>query len=372
MKHALCSLVLLVSCASVAVPVYAACTVGLLYPSVVQSGQDYSVLIKPAGDLYKHVITEEWAGKLGTLTTPRSSVEAYDSGKTQPFSRRFYRHRTTSDLAVMYRVVATSAIDPNDSCIAEGAVLVRGDPELDRATRRVVIPVVGTTAGVNGALFKTSLKLHGPDYVRGRLVFHPIGVPGSDSDPSIPFDFAGKTEIVYTDLMASFGFNGVGSLDIVPEGTDLAPFAETRIYNVSPAGSFGTMEPMIIPAQWFGLEAAPGDARQAQNVIIPSISAGTRVNLGICSFEQLWFNIEIRHADGTRSISGNLMLPANTLRMGSPSQLAFPKVMPDLVPGDSVTVSVSDGAGVPFYTVNDNATNDPAAAGGQSRQPLIL
>jgi hypothetical protein len=47
------------------------------------------------------------------------------------------------------------------------------------------------------------------------------------------------------------------------------------------------------------------------------------------------------------------------LKMGTPSQLAAPFVLPDLVPGDRVMVEVF-GGGIPFYTVTDNKTNDPA------------
>ena len=47
------------------------------------------------------------------------------------------------------------------------------------------------------------------------------------------------------------------------------------------------------------------------------------------------------------------------LKMGTPSQLAAPFVLPDLVPGDRASVSIF-GGGIPFYTVTDNKTNDPA------------
>src|SRR5262249_6668059 len=159
-----------------------------------------------------------------------------------------------------YRVTATNISNPADLCVSEAVVLVHGDPELDRMTRRAVIPIVGTTGGLNGSLFKTVLKLTGNVTQYGRLVFHPIAKEGSDSDPSIPYSFDGNSSgvIIYDDLMAAFGFLGIGSLDVIPEGTNLqAPRAEARIYNQAAEGTFGTMEPMMFPAEWFGLERPP-------------------------------------------------------------------------------------------------------------------
>jgi hypothetical protein len=202
--------------------------------------------------------------------------------------------------------------------------------------------------------------LLGNDSMRGRLVFHPIFQEGKDSDPSIPYEFSAGNVLVFEDLMAAFGLFGVGSLDIVPEGPNhQVPTAETRIYNQSADGTFGTMEPMIMPAQYFGFERPIEESSPGAGIDIPTISEGTRVNLGVLGFEHCTFMISIHHADGTSSSSAPLALQAGMLKMGTPSQLAAPFVLPDLVPGDRASVSIS-GGGIPFYTVTDNKTNDPA------------
>jgi virginiamycin B lyase len=50
-----------------------------------------------------------------------------------------------------------------------------------------VLPVVGSTPGLAGSYFRTSLQLHNParEPALGRIVFHPTGVSGSASDPSL-------------------------------------------------------------------------------------------------------------------------------------------------------------------------------------------
>jgi hypothetical protein len=289
----------------IAVPIRAACTVSLVYPAEVQSGQTYSVLIKPAGGFYRYVLAEQWPGKRTFNQKLHSTVDTYEGkDNLQPFNTHTYSHRTTFDLPVVYRVVATNFADPSDSCYGEAIVKVHADPELDRLTRRAVVPVVGTTGGLNGSFFKTSLKMIGNETLHGRLVFHPIFQERKDSDPSIPYDFSAGDVLVFDDLMAAFGLFGVGSLDIVPEGTNQqVPVAETRIYNQSADGTFGTMEPMIMPAQFFGFERAIEETSPGASVDVPGISEGTRVNLGVLGFEHCTFAITITHADGTRSAS---------------------------------------------------------------------
>ena len=351
------------TCWLIAVSAHAGCSVSLTAPAEAQSGQTYSVLINPAGPAYRYVSTEEWSGRLGFNQFPHSTVSEQPAvSNTEPFNiHPSISHRTTFDLPVSYRVTAINSSNPSDSCVGEATVLVHADPELARETRRTVIPVVGTTAGLNGSFFKTSLSLAGNETLHGRLVFHPIGRPGSDSDPSIPYDFSKGNLLVFDDLMAAFGLFGVGSLDIVPEGDSLqSPDAQARIYNTSAQGTFGTMEPIFFPADWFGLNRPAEESHAGASIAVLRIPDGMRVNLGIRSFSQLSFTISISHADGTSSFKGPLGMDPDTLLMGTPSQLVAPLTLPDLVPGDTVSILISRGAGIPFYTLTDNKTNDPA------------
>lgn len=350
-------------CAPVAVPLHAACTVSLTAPRTAISGQSYDVLVTPAGAKYRYVLSEEWAGRLFFNALPRATVTELDAVTTsQPFNKHSYSHRTTFDLPVTYRVVATNVSDSSDSCFAEATMVVLADAELQRLTRRGVVPVVGTAGGANGSYFRTSLKLIGNETLHGRLVFHPMAQEGSDSDPSIPYSFSRDNDtLVFEDLMGAFGLYGVGSLDVIPEGDNLQlPAVETRIYNRTDQGTFGTMEPMMIPAEWLGLERPPELRNATVSLEVPTISEGTRVNLGIRSLTHVTYAIVIRHADGTRHSTPPLALQANMMKMGTPGALTYPFPLPELVPGDRVSILLSNGSGIPFYTVNDNVTSDPA------------
>lgn len=341
--------------ARLAVPVHAACTVSLTAPAQVASDQQYSVTINEAAHSgYTYTLTEDWAGKLFFDQVRRATVDE----KPAAFQRSF-RHRSTFDVPVTYRVVARNDANPADVCFSEVTVLVKADPDLDRLVRRGVIPLVGTTGGLNGSFFKTSLKLYGGQ--SGRLIFHPLGQQGSDNDPSIPYVFElGQQSIVIDDLMAAFGLFGVGSLDIVPEGTQQLPLAEARIYNQTAEGTFGTMEPMMIAAEWSGFDRPPELKGSSISLVVPPISEGSRVNLGIRGIIHTNYSIQIRHADGTISFAPFLSVQESMVRMGTPAQLSGPVYpLPELVPGDVVIMNVQPGA-IPFYTVTDNKTNDPA------------
>jgi hypothetical protein len=344
-------------CASLVVPLHGACNAALAGPTEVPSGVSYGLNITANGSGYAFTLVETWARLGGPLASGHSSVTLFSEALNLKFT-----HRTTSDLPVSYKLVGSNQ-SSHEACTAELIVQVKGDPELAKLTRRGVIPVVGSTPGANGANFKTSLKLTGGDTQRGRLVFHPIGQAPSDFDPSIPYVFQTHTTIEFDDLMASFGRTGLGSLDIVPEGSNSQlPAAETRIFNQSPeGGTFGTIEPMMVPAEWMGLD---GNTETATGVLIPPVPEGMRVNIGVLNLSGNFRGfIEIEHRDGTDNYQFFGMVGPQ-LFMGSPEQLAFPFTIPPIVAGDRISIGTSGCACIPFYTLTDNKTNDPAITFG--------
>jgi hypothetical protein len=120
------------------------------------------------------------------------------------------------------------------------------------------------------------------------------------------------------------------------------------------------MEPMMIAGEWIGFDRAPEMKGSSIGLVVPPITEGTRVNLGIRGITHATFSINIFHADGTHTFQGQLAIQEGMMRMGTPSQLSGPVYpLPDLVPGDMVVLSTTPGA-IPFYTVTDNKTNDPA------------
>ena len=124
--------------------------------------------------------------------------------------------------------------------------------------KKGVIPLVGSTPGLNGALFKTSLRIYAAPDAHGRIVFHPLGTIARATDPSIPYSFPPNAHVVsdflqWDDVVAAMGQQGLGTLDIIPDanGGNFLPPVITRIYNDTPNGTFGTEVPMVLPRDYF-------------------------------------------------------------------------------------------------------------------------
>ena len=97
-------------------------------------------------------------------------------------------------------------------------------------TRTAVIPIIGSVTGVGGTRFSTVAEISNPSStpISGVLIFRPAGQPASSSDPRIPYNLGAFETRAFADLMASFGLQGIGSLEIAPT-TGAAPSANVRI-----------------------------------------------------------------------------------------------------------------------------------------------
>jgi hypothetical protein len=214
--------------------------------------------------------------------------------------------------------------------------------------------VVGSTPGAFGGQFKTALELRGTANQHGRLVFHPAGQPASDGDPSMPYSFATTRVIAFDDVVAAMGQQGIGSLDIIPDddAPDRVPDAEARLYNDTSMGTFGTFTRPVLPYEYLhptGMEVRIPDNR-------------FRVNLGIRALTAATVTTIVLTADGRPNGLKTLTFPAGWMEMKSASDFLGRA----LEPGQSVAISVS-GAAVMFYTITENATNDPTLVLGPTR-----
>jgi hypothetical protein len=333
----------------------AVCTVSLQAPGRVESGQGYEVLIVPTAETRNYVLTETFGARIFGSSLERSRIEAFpNTPSIRPFTHHSWVHRTTSDLSVTYRVVAVSPTDGRDACFAETTVTVAGDAELRRLASRGIIPIIGTVKGLNRSDFRTALKLTGDKSRNGRLVFHPAGRPGSDSDPSIRYEFTGTDPLIFEDIMAALGATGIGSLDVIPdENNTLLPEVETRIYNAADNGTYGTLQPMQMASEWLDLNVAQSGP---VGLGVPARSPGLRLKVGIRSLTPVRVSSTVYRTDDTFEYGRTLNLDPDTLVMGSPEELFGVTV----AAGDSLSVILSHGYGIPFYTLTDNVTNDPA------------
>lgn len=236
-----------------------------------------------------------------------------------------------------------------EACTSSLNVLVQADPDFRALVRKSIVPLIGSTAGGFGSVFRTSLRIRSTVANQsGKLVFHPAGVQGSGADPSIPYSFteAGE-EITIDDVMALFGRTGLGSLDIIPNGEQRdVPIVEARLFNVTPAGTFGAYEQQAEPRHFL--------AQKLASVFVPA--GDFRLNLGVRTLQAGPVWIDAYDKDGNRRAHRVVDLPADFLYFADAG--TFTGIF--LIPGDYVTVRLPISAGVPFYTITENKTNDPA------------
>lgn len=306
-----------------------------------------------------------WPAVAGTHTY---QIEETRSGS--PFdvvtTRYYYTRDLSIDIAhesindVTYRYTIRPFAAPTQ-CIMLAQVKTFGDPVLRRAVRRGIVPVVGSTRGANGSVFKTYLKLEGAN-VHGRVIFHPAGRPASDDDPSLRFDLTQASEIVWEDIVAALGQSGIGSLSIVPDEGDAAelPRATVRLYNVASNGIYGATAEM-----YPGIEFLDNDST-FQRVALPA-DGSFRVNVGARAILEGTARATVVTAEGLEKKWTERKFLAGEMVMGSPEAVYGIA----LEPGEVLVVSFSRAI-IPFYTLTDNRTNDPFLyVQGAERDPIV-
>jgi hypothetical protein len=225
-------------------------------------------------------------------------------------------------------------------------------PLSSRSDPRRTIAAVAAAPGVLDSLFRTTLQLHNPTAaaISGRLVFHPGGFSGTDSDPSLPYALSPGATTSYADVLAAFGRTGLGSLDIVAT-TGSAPLAVARVFN--DGGVRGTTG--------FSVDGArPEDALQSGEtgvLITPADPAATRLNVGIRTFDagaSLSVTTQNRDGQSIRTFIRNYAPNYFEQQAGSVFLGAAPG------PSDSVSITVDAGSAIVYGASTDNKTQDPA------------
>ena len=231
-----------------------------------------------------------------------------------------------------------------------GRVLV-GDPPPPPMERRI-LPVVGSTPGWGGTFFRTSLQMHnaGTSPTSGRIVFHPSGAPGSDSDVAISFLLAAGGTQSIADLLPAMGLAGIGSADIlVASGT--VPIVTARVFNdAGAAGTTGFTQAAMRPEE--ALRAG-----QQGVLLVPADLAAYRLNLGVRTLAATVITFTVRTATGSIVASIPRVFPATYHEQQAAS--AFLNGLP-LPSGGSITVSVETGSAIVYAATIDNRTGDPS------------
>lgn len=230
-----------------------------------------------------------------------------------------------------------------------------GRIELARAPAidSVILPVVGSTAGVGGSFFRTSVQLHNStsSAISGRIVFHRSGVSGSGSDPALSYVISpGQTQSI-PDLLPAMGQIGLGSADIeITSGS--APAATVRVFNdAGAAGTTGfTEEPMraedaLRPGQ-FGV------------LLLPADPTNFRFNVGVRTLEEgATATLALRDSAGAVVATVSRSLPATYHEQQTASALLGVATLPQ---GGSIAITPTAGAAIVYGATVDNTTGDPS------------
>ena len=243
------------------------------------------------------------------------------------------------------------------------AEVLRGDTvdlmaAADPFVLAAIIPAVASTEGGNGALFKTSLQLTNQTSttINGKFVYHRQGQPSVPADPVAPFTLAPQQSIAYANILDTIGVTGLGSLDVMTNGS-MSPVVTARVYNdAGDAGTSGFFESGIPP----------------QEVPFPN---STRVVNVPVDFVNYRMNIGVRTLNPT--VAANVTILVTVVNPAGASLITLTKTYPgnyfEQVPlstflegfttpfGSTLRLTFRDYAIVYAATV-DNKTNDSSIA----------
>lgn len=229
-----------------------------------------------------------------------------------------------------------------------GRITIARAPALDSR----ILPIVGSTPGANGTFFRTSIQLHNPgdSTIDGRIVFHPSGLSGTNSDPTLFYSLLPGQTRSFADLLPAMSLSGVGSADIeVTSGS--APVTTVRVFN--DAGTSGTTgfteEPM-------SSEEALRPGRSGV-LLLPTNFEAYRFNLGVRTREAAVIALTVRDASGTIVATISRTFPASYHEQRDASAFLDGAALP---PGGSIGVAVDSGSAIVYGATVDNTTGDPS------------
>lgn len=216
-----------------------------------------------------------------------------------------------------------------------------------------ILPIVGSTPGAGGTFFKTSAQLHNSTAapLTGRIVFHPSGVSGSDTDPSLSYSLApGQTQSI-ADLLPAMGQSGLGSADILVS-SGAAPVAAVRVYNdADAAGTTGFTEELMRIE-----EALPAGARGV--LLLPADLTVFRFNIGVRTLDgDVSLTLTLRDAAGAGVVQVGRTFPARYHLQQTAAEFLGGATLP---PGGSVSVAIISGSAILYGATVDNRTGDPS------------
>jgi len=229
--------------------------------------------------------------------------------------------------------------------------------------------ITGAGSGHGSNLnFKTEVQLANPggSTIAGRLRFHPMGVSGSPSDPSIVYTLVPGQTVDFPDVVSAMGVSGLGSIDLLTQSS-YPPLVVARVFNdQGAAGTAGFFEPLIRPGDPFILRN-DGGKFEIGYFIAPADLTRFRMNFGIRSL-----------VDGATVLAYVILPDGQELgpftRQYDPNVFDqrtvedFTQVSP-IPPNSIVKVQVTSGSAIAFLVAIDETTGDASIQFGDRRGP---
>jgi hypothetical protein len=191
----------------------------------------------------------------------------------------------------------------------------------------------------------------GTTLAAGRIVFHPSGFSGSDSDIGMSYVLAPGGTRSISDLLPAMGQSGLGSADVLV-ASGATPVVTASVFNdAGAAGTSGFTEialrvEEVLQAGQQGVLIAPADLTLFRlNLGVRTLAAGASLT---CT---------IRDAAGSvwavvpRSFPPTFHLQQSAFEFLS----RFP-----VPPGGAITVSITSGSAIVYGATVDNRTGDPS------------
>lgn len=215
-----------------------------------------------------------------------------------------------------------------------------------------VIPAAGSAPGAFGSFFRTEMTLTNPSpFGMGvRLVYHPAGRSAEPGDTTRNVLLNGNETRTFTDIVATMGQTGLGSLDVLTTG--FTPVITTRVYNdAGTAGTSGFTEEVVTSYD------AIRSGAYADFPIAADLT-NYRVNVGIRTLgESTTFLVTVYDAAGAVvGTTTERTVPANYFE-----QIPLSTFLAGVTPpaGGLARIHVTSGGSAVFYAAtNDNRTND--------------
>jgi hypothetical protein len=295
--------------------------------------------------------------------TVRSSNGTLAQTLTRSYAPHYFEQRAGADFAGL-------PLAPNDSIairIDAGSAIIYGattdnitqDPSLQLARvvdstageTRPFLMVVGSTPGVLGSFFKTSVQLHNPGSIpiSGLLIYHAQGTSGTDADPSLAYSLQPGETVSYDDLLPAMNRSGLGSIDLISTSGP-PPLSVARIYNDGgERGTTGMTEdqvssPSVLNRGDEGILLTPPDPLKA------------RLNIGIRTLgEGATITITTRNAFGrvVKTVTKTFD-PVFFIHTAAAALLET-----ELQGNESVTLRIDAGSAIAYGATTDNVTQDP-------------